>query len=121
MQGLQEFVDAMNSGASAPTVEPSDLKRMREILLEVKARSGDGQIGILVDGLEPEFSPGANLFALVLRSVLLQGFWNEGVLEDRVQDGELAPIVFEVAARWELTLAKADSGEFLKQLRASSL
>jgi hypothetical protein len=121
MQNLPEFVEAMNSGASAPAVEASDLRRMREILLEVKARSVDRQIGILLDGLETEFSPGADLLALVLRSVVVQSFHEEGALAEWLQNGEPAPIVFEIAARWELTLDKWDSGEFLKQLRASSL
>jgi hypothetical protein len=121
MRNLQEFIEAMNSGASAPTVEASDLRRMREILLEVKARSGDRQIGILMDGLEPEFSAGADLFALFLRSVVLQGFCEEGVLADWLQNEEPAPIVFEIAARWELTLDKWNSSEFLMQLRAASL
>jgi hypothetical protein len=119
MRDLPEFFEAMNSGASAPTVEASDLRHMREILLEVKARSGDRQTCILVEGLESEFSAGADLLALWLRGVVLQSFCEMGTLADWLQDGELAPMVFEIAARWDLTLGKWNSGEFLMQLRAA--
>ncbi len=87
MHHLPAFIGVMNTGASAPSVEASDLKHMWK-LLQVKVESGESKMGIVFDGLETEFSPGANLPALCLRSALLQSFVDDGLLEGWIEEGE---------------------------------
>ena len=123
--------EAMNAGRPTPAVAPADVSRVWAFM--GKARTALGQdkqqnaaeepssIGFSPESLAQECSPGADIFAVWLRTAILELLSQQGLLNPWLRDGQLDERAFQVAASFPIAgIEQFNPDEFLDQLRAET-
>ena len=94
---LKTLIDSIDAGAQLPEVSVTDFKT----LWDYSRTSAPGRF-VSVDFLRIEVSPGANIEALMLRSVMLRMLLENGDLAQWQHGDELDEDVYRVAATFAL-------------------
>ena len=114
----------LGDGEPVPTVTPADLSAVYVLMLRVRAdlpmdietpgSPEQSSIGICASLLADACGPGANVFAIWLRSALLEMVLRQGLLAPWQRGDQLAA-TFPISR-----LDQFDGGAFLEQLRNHS-
>jgi len=94
---LKILIDSIDAGAPLPEVSVADFKRLWDY-----SRTSPPGTFVSYDFLRIEVSPGANIEALMLRSVMLRMLLENGDLAQWQHGDELDENVYRVAATFAL-------------------
>jgi hypothetical protein len=121
----------IGEGEPVPAVSAADLSAVYSLMLRVQAdfpanietpgAPQQSSIGIDASLLADACGPGAHVFAIWLRSTLLEMMLRQGALAPWQRGDQLDASVFDVAATFPISrLDQFDGGAFLEQLRGRS-
>jgi hypothetical protein len=123
--------EPMNAGKPTPAVDSADIRRVWTFMGKARAAAGQDKqqeaaeqpssIGFSPESLAQECSPGADIFAVWLRTAILELLSQQGLLNSWLQDGELDERVFGVVASFPIAgIEQFNPDEFLEELRSET-
>jgi hypothetical protein len=123
--------EAMNAGMPTPAVDPADISRVWAFMGKARAAASQDKqleaaeqpssIGFSPESLAQECSPAANIFAVWLRTAILELLSQQGLLKPWQRDGDLDDRVFGVAACFPIAgIEHFNPDEFLEELHSET-
>jgi hypothetical protein len=114
---FRTFLEAMEEGASIPTVSEEDLRRLHEAWSEMAKRSCGKDGAMSLELMARVCSPGANLAAVWIRYTRLRRMLKQGALAEWQHGANLEGAVFQVAATIPMNGIGFGEQAFIQRLR----